>query len=122
MIETRATALIQRYIEQPEFRRFIMGAGGCSMAPTIVSGDRLHMKRVEQAPQNGEIILAQGRSGRHFIHRVVASIPAIITKSDNCADPDEEIIKVIAVLERVEKTPRSRLRRLTMAFRKLIHV
>lgn len=120
MNETKVSALVQRYLHEPEFRRFIMAAGGCSMAPEIVSGDRLHMERAERDPEIGEVVLVQGRSGRFFLHRVNSAKPNLRTKGDNCEEADEEITKVLAILQRIEKTPRSRLRRVTMAIRRLL--
>lgn len=113
------TDLVDNYIQDPEFARFVISASGTSMAPTIVHRDRLHMERLESAPAIGDIVLAKGKSGRFYLHRLISAGPSFSTKGDACDAPDEELQLMFAKVVRIEMTLRSRLTRASMALRRM---
>lgn len=85
-------------------------ASGLSMFPTLVSGDRVIVKRSQSEElKQGDIIVWPREDGQHIAHRVLtidsSGSPAkITTKGDQCAAPDPPIAadrilgKVVAVL------------------------
>lgn len=107
--------------------RFVLSANGASMVPTIVRGDRIHL---EASPEvlgkltHGDIVLARDALGRYLIHRIRVlqpaadsrvrdrSSPRIITRGDALDQDDPPIARVLAKVTRIERTWRSRLRRL----------
>ncbi len=101
-------------------KALVLQANGRSMFPAVVKGDRVHLVRVENnAAQVGDILFCRGVSGRFYIHRLVSLSPAPRTRGDALAQEDEEIAEILAKVSRVEKTWRSRLRRITLRLRKL---
>lgn len=117
MVDSPPTNLVEyiRWLQatDPELPMVIC-ANGASMAPSIVKGDRLHVRRPSGPLHVGDVVLARTASGRHVIHRIIALEPEIVTCGDAVEEPDERIDELLMRVERIETTWRSRLRRLTL--------
>ena len=92
----------------------IITVNGGSMVPTIVKGDRVHIRQAKCPVAVGQVVLCKDTYGKHMIHRVVAVTPAIVTRGDALESDDAPIDKVLGIVTRVEKTWISRLRRFTL--------
>lgn len=108
---------VSALLEELAQERFIITASGSSMVPTIVKGDRIHLRRPDREPQVGDIVLCKDRHGTYIIHRVTSTEPRLLTQGDASAEADDLIEEVLGLVTCVEKTWRSRLRRITLKVR-----
>lgn len=107
-------------LADPNVNAIVLLANGGSMFPAVVKGDRLHLERSkDEAPEVGDIVFCRGVSGRFFVHRLVQMNPEPRTRGDALDADDEEIAEILAKVVHIEKTWRSRIRRLTLLMRKI---
>ena len=104
-----------------EERDLIITVNGGSMVPTIVKGDRVHIKRTSGPVGIGTLVLCVDIYGKHMIHRVVAVAPSVVTRGDALDSDDAPIAKTLGIVTWVEKTWNSRLRRISLTIRGAIH-
>ncbi len=90
--------------------QIVMQANGRSMFPTLVKGDRIHLKAcTKEEARIGEIIFA--RFGKLYcLHRVVKEVP-LTTKGDALDQVDPPIEEVFGKVVEIQKTFFSRIRR-----------
>jgi signal peptidase I len=95
----------------------IVGATGKSMIPTIVRGDRIHIKRPALTPSVGDIAVVRVRTGLFCIHRIRSVSPFIVTKGDASEIEDPPVDEIIGIVDHIERTWRSQLRRFFLKLR-----
>jgi phage repressor protein C with HTH and peptisase S24 domain len=110
---TTLQQLIPLLKERPDLD-YVLSGTGSSMIPTIVRGDRLHIRKLAEPPRPGDILICQDVIGRYLIHRVVQTKPELRTQGDAVNELDPPIQEVLGIVYLIEKTWLSRLRRIKL--------